>query len=713
MRLHSSCAYVLLLTLALQGEPLAAAGDERQDGNLLCQPTTPCRGLGGVDASEQLERAEEETPRYRAKVTARRAALTAGAATLEAEQIRLALPGSGSEALGLVPGLRIVQHGAEGKGHQIFLRGFDAVHGSDVEVRLAGMPLNERVQVHGRGYVDLYGIVPEAIRQMRVEKGPFLPWQGDYATAGSVDFELGLAEEDRPGLVRLEASEHGRLRAAAVVAPRGAPDVALFAAEAVHDEGFGPDREADRGGLTASWGFDLGGRVELSALSTLQTARWESPGVFRFDTLQQGRDFYDAYGPPGRGESDRWLTRLALRRNRAGQALELALAGTVRRLLLEDNYTGWLLFPERGDRKRQEQAGWTIGSIATARQRVGRWFPATLLGGLGWRLDRAELREDQVDGQGIPWKTEREQLAWAHELFAYGGVRLRPWERIELLPSLRGELLVLGAEDHRSGDTASRSFGVLCPRLTLSFRLAAPLTLFVAGGRGFRSPEVRSVLAPPSGSVEDENLARYQGGKPEITVAESLEAGLDWHAFEGLSLRLAAFSTRSEHEVIFDHVSSTTVELDGTRRRGAELALRLRPVSWGEAVADVSRTDARFARSGHPVPGSAAWVGRGSLQLGQARGLHGAATLTWASTRQLAHGATASGMARTDLTLGWRFASVDLVIAVDNATDERIMDGAYHYASWFEPASPRSAIPVIHYTAAPPRTAHLVLTGSL
>lgn len=34
------------------------------------------------------------------------------------------------EALRLVPGLVIAQHGTEGKGHQIYLRGFDALHGS-------------------------------------------------------------------------------------------------------------------------------------------------------------------------------------------------------------------------------------------------------------------------------------------------------------------------------------------------------------------------------------------------------------------------------------------------------------------------------------------------------------------------------------------------------------------------------------------------------
>jgi len=55
----------------------------------------------------------------------------------------------------MVPGVIITQPGSEGKGHQIFLRGFDAVHGSDVEITMNGIGLNEPGLVHGQGYVDL------------------------------------------------------------------------------------------------------------------------------------------------------------------------------------------------------------------------------------------------------------------------------------------------------------------------------------------------------------------------------------------------------------------------------------------------------------------------------------------------------------------------------------------------------------------------------
>ena len=41
---------------------------------------------------------------------------------------------STDELLYVVPGVFITQHSGEGKAYQIFYRGFDAVHGQDLEI---------------------------------------------------------------------------------------------------------------------------------------------------------------------------------------------------------------------------------------------------------------------------------------------------------------------------------------------------------------------------------------------------------------------------------------------------------------------------------------------------------------------------------------------------------------------------------------------------
>ena len=70
---------------------------------------------------------------------------------------------SAQEILRIVPGLFIAQHQGGGKAEQIFLRGFDIDHGTDVNISVDGLPVNMVSHAHGQGYADLHFIIPETI----------------------------------------------------------------------------------------------------------------------------------------------------------------------------------------------------------------------------------------------------------------------------------------------------------------------------------------------------------------------------------------------------------------------------------------------------------------------------------------------------------------------------------------------------------------------
>jgi len=59
------------------------------------------------------------------------------------------------EALEAVPGLIVTQHSGEGKANQYFLRGFNLDHGTDLSIRIDGMPVNMPTHGHGQGYADI------------------------------------------------------------------------------------------------------------------------------------------------------------------------------------------------------------------------------------------------------------------------------------------------------------------------------------------------------------------------------------------------------------------------------------------------------------------------------------------------------------------------------------------------------------------------------
>src|SRR5947208_3634887 len=90
------------------------------------------------------------------------------------------------EALEVVPGLIVTQHSGEGKANQYFLRGFNLDHGTDLAIKVDGMPVNMPTHGHGQGYADINFLIPELIQSVNVRKGPYFADVGDFGSAGAL-----------------------------------------------------------------------------------------------------------------------------------------------------------------------------------------------------------------------------------------------------------------------------------------------------------------------------------------------------------------------------------------------------------------------------------------------------------------------------------------------------------------------------------------------
>jgi outer membrane receptor protein involved in Fe transport len=118
---------------------------------------------------------------------------------------------SAQDLLRLIPGLFIAQHAGGGKAEQIFVRGFDADHGTDFAVSIDGLPVNIVSHAHGQGYADFHFVIPETVEQLKVYKGPYTARFGDFATAGAADFSTKASLDH--SLVKLEAGRFDTRRA--------------------------------------------------------------------------------------------------------------------------------------------------------------------------------------------------------------------------------------------------------------------------------------------------------------------------------------------------------------------------------------------------------------------------------------------------------------------------------------------------------------------
>src|SRR5450432_1992625 len=92
------------------------------------------------------------------------------------------------EVLRIIPGIVISQHQGGGKAEQIFLRGFDADHGTDFAAFFDGIPVNMPSHAHGQGYCDMHFMIPETVDALNVYKGTYTTRFGDFATSGAGEF---------------------------------------------------------------------------------------------------------------------------------------------------------------------------------------------------------------------------------------------------------------------------------------------------------------------------------------------------------------------------------------------------------------------------------------------------------------------------------------------------------------------------------------------
>jgi hypothetical protein len=61
---------------------------------------------------------------------------------------------------------------------QIFLRGFDIDHGTDIAISVDGMPVNMVSHAHGQGYADLHFVIPETVEKIDFGKGTYYASKG-------------------------------------------------------------------------------------------------------------------------------------------------------------------------------------------------------------------------------------------------------------------------------------------------------------------------------------------------------------------------------------------------------------------------------------------------------------------------------------------------------------------------------------------------------
>ncbi|AKF84369.1 TonB-denpendent receptor [Myxococcus fulvus 124B02] len=627
-----------------------------------------------------------------------------------------AAPRSGAvDLLRAVPGLVASQHSGEGKAHQLFLRGFDALHGQDVELNVAGLPVNEVSHIHALGYADLNFVIPEVVQALEVTEGSYRAAQGDFAVAGTVRMDLGVKEQGVHIAGML--GQYRQRRLVATVRPGEDPET-FAAVELGEARNYGAQRGYGRASLLAQATTRLTDGLTLRALAGSYVTRFDSPGVVREDALLAGQqDFFSASTPQQGGTVSRHQLLLGVDLPRSGRGrTKLEFFGILSDLRLRNNFTGFRV-DERGDGLEQTNDSIILGARAEHRRTVtmfGR--PVALELGLGARRDGVEQTQrryresdgtffsDAIDARF----TQTDVWGWAEGRMVLGRWALRIGGRADALGVEVFDALAFRDPRFYDGQGYSRSaFGVhLGAKAGVEYALSDDATtwrLFASYGDGFRSPQARSLS---------------EGERAPFVSVHGAEVGARKDG-ETWAVQLSVFGSQVENDFFFDHTVSTTVYTGETLRSGVTASLQARPVRGLVAALSGTVAHAYVTKTDTLLPYFAPFVARADVGwehplewtwLGAEPTLFTVGTgLTFIGPRPLPFDEKSRSVFLTDLDLGLRRGALGLKLEVRNLLDARWRDGEFVYSSRFDPSAPASLVPARHFTAGSPRMASLTL----
>ncbi len=644
---------------------------------------------------------------------------------------------SASDLLRLAPGIFLTNESGDGHADSILLRGFDAHEGSDLELTVQGIPINEPGHPHGEGLANLNFIIPELVRSLRVVEGPFDPRQGNYAVAGSAAYDLGL--EERGAQVKYQLGSFGTQRLVALYRPTQASANTFAGADVRSTDGFGQNRAAKHGRMMSQVEFDLGAARRLRIFGSTYATTYEAAGVVREDDVQAGRiGFYDTYDRQQGGDVRRQDVSLNYEDNAQDLVVKQQLFATLRDSDIRANPTGFVDDPpddqhaaQRGDLLDQHYRAVSVGGRGSVRmQQVWAEHPQALELGYYTRYDQARSSQKRLlAGSDTPYRSDGDFDYSIANIALYADTELKPTGWMTLRGGLRGDFFNYNVLDRTTSERGLASGFVMQPRGTLllnpwTIDRKSDLTLVGSVGRGARSVDPSGLLGQSSNAFS--SIFATEGG---LNFQRRMRLGV-------LNARALYYYTYVKQDLIYDAEEGRNVLSPATRRQGVTGMVRLTGTGF-DWSSSATYAHARFDRNasdpnqpgvessfsditGDRVPYVPAWVLRSDAaifrrlpwHLSKPGDLFGQAALgmSYTSPRVLANDAQSQSIFLMDASLGVRWQMLEVGLSVQNLFDNRYRLAQFNYISQFDPNAATSANPMGHFAAGMPRMYLLSVT---
>jgi hypothetical protein len=572
---------------------------------------------------------------------------------------------SAQDLMRLVPGLFLGEHQGGGVAEHIFFRGFDADHGTDVNVSVDGMPLNLVSHAHGQGFSDLHFLIPELVSGYEFGKGPYYPDHGDFTTAGYVAFRT-MDVLDRSE-VKLEGGQFHTGRVMAMVNLLSAGDrlkgeSAYIAGEAAYTDG--PSDYAqhfNRLNLFGKYNLDLSPRERLTLTLSTFSSGWRSSGEIPERAVSEGlisRWGFIDNGQGGYTSRSNGILRLSS---------SLSDRTSFENQVYYSRYFFNLHYDEtffagdsvNGDQLRQRETRDLFGYNGKITHHAYFRENAELVSsfGVGAQLNKiygSELShtkdyDDVLDYLQHGNVDEGSLNGYADERYHSG-----KWV---FDAGLRLDWLYFHYKDGLGNTAPARNKLVASPKLNISYHANEKIQFYVHGGKGFHSNDAKAVAA--------------NQGLDVLPAAYGADIGLNWKPVPQLFVNTALWTLYLQQEFVYNGDDGTFSPGGRTRRQGVDLSLRYQFASWLYANFDMNWSRARdleAAKGEDYLPLAVPLSGTGGLEIKLANGLSGGLSYRYMKDRPANedNSLVARGYFVSDLTANYRKNKFEIGLEIQN-----------------------------------------------
>lgn len=493
---------------------------------------------------------------------------------------------SSQELLRTVPGLFIGQHAGGGKAEQIFLRGFDIDHGTDINISADGMPVNMVSHAHGQGYADLHFLIPETIGKIDFDKGPYYASKGNLATAGYVAFET--KERLDHSLVQIEAGKFNSFRTLGMFnLVNTEKQAAWFAADYIKTDGFFESpQNFSRLNLMGKYSTLLNDNDKLSIAFSHFKSEWNASGQIPDRAVKEaliGR-FGSIDDTEGGNTSRSNINLQFLKQVDENTLVKNTAYFSHYDFELYSNFTFFLNDPVNGDQIRQKENRNIIG-FQSELNRNFYWKKTVidLQAGIGLRND--DINNIELS-HTVNRKTTLEPIMLGDidetNLSGYVNTEIRAGKWV-INPGVRIDHLKFDYSDKLANtyNQRSQSKSAFSPKLNIIFNQNHRLQYFLKLGKGFHSNDARVVVA--------------QEGHTILPAAYGADIGIMWKPAPRLMLNAAAWYLWLEQEFVYVGDEGVVEPGGKTRRQGIDISARYQLGKYLFLNGDFTYTYARAA----------------------------------------------------------------------------------------------------------------------